>query len=249
LERSAQRPEGRQTSRVRVVMEYVKDLIVSGRIGAGEQIPTELEIARTLNVSRTPVREAIKILDAAGLVEIRRGAGTYVRQGMGASLAQLMLFQTYLDDASPRKLMEVRQVFERSCAEMAAQRRGEADLEAMRSAIDHLRDFAAQGDPAPRMDAILEADLAFHRAVYQAAHNELITTMANFVLDMVSPWIRRSIEVAGPGNAIRLHEIMLAMIESQNVGGAREVYARDPVILNMDHFRITLETPHETPQY
>lgn len=230
-------------------MEYVKGLIVGGQVQAGERIPTEIEIARTLNVSRTPVREAIKILDASGLVEIRRGAGTYVRRGMGASLAQLMLFQTYLGEASPRKLMEVRQVFERSCAELAAQRRDEADLDAMRRAIDRLRALADESDPGAHMDEILDADLAFHRSVYQAAHNELVATMANFVLDMVAPWIRRSIEVAGPGNAIRLHEIMLAMIESQNVGGAREVYARDPVIMNMDHFRITLETPDKTPQY
>jgi DNA-binding FadR family transcriptional regulator len=132
--------------------------------------------------------------------------------------------------------MEVRLIFERSCAELAAQRRTEEDLAAMRACIERLRPLAS-ADP-PDFEATVEADLAFHRAVYRAANNELVATLANFVLNMVSGWLRRSHASGGLADTVRLHEIMYTMIETRNSGGARECYAVDA---NMEHFRLMLE--------
>ena len=83
-----------------------------------------------------------------------------------------------------------------------------------------------------------EADLAFHRAIYRAAKNELVETLANFVLSMVSGWLRRSHAHGGLADTVRLHEIMYTMIETRNTGGAREAYRAE---VNMEHFRRILE--------
>lgn len=236
--------EKKRTSRVEVVIEYIKEAVTAGRLKGGDQLPTELELATLLGVSRTPVREAIKVLDMVGIIEVRHGTGTFVRDGVHAALAQLMLFQTYLRDTTPQKLMEVRQVFERSCAELAAERRTQEDLSAMRHSIEVSRQLA--DDSKATLEQVIEADLDFHKLVYRAAHNELLESVANFVLSMVAPWVGMSIERAGPHNAVKLHEVMYMMIESGNANAAREFanspdFAQgDPVDANMQHFRDTI---------
>lgn len=221
------------------VLAFVRAQIESGRWRPGDRLPNEAELCRELGVSRTPVREAVKVLEAAGVLAVRQGSGTFVRQDQAEALAPLLTLQQKVTCASPTALMELRRLFERACAELAAAHRTEFDLEAMRRAIDELRQLArAPGsDPA----AVLEADLCFHRAVYRAAHNELIELLANFMLTTVAPWIGKSLTVGGAEKAVRLHEIELAMIESQNPGGARECYTNDAIDRQMEHWRQTLE--------
>lgn len=226
----------KRLSRLEFVLEHIKQRIADGALRPGSQLPPESELARELGLSRTPVREAVKVLAAAGILTVKHGHGTFVSDGAQASLGQLLLFEIYLKDTTPQKLMEVRLIFERSCAELAAQRRTEEDLAAMRACIERLRPLAS-ADP-PDFEATVEADLAFHRAVYRAANNELVATLANFVLNMVSGWLRRSHASGGLADTVRLHEIMYTMIETRNSGGARECYAVDA---NMEHFRLMLE--------
>ena len=233
---STRNETGKPRSRLEVVLDHIKRGIAEGTLKAGAQLPPEIELARELGVSRTPVREAVKVLAASGIVDVRHGHGTFIANGAQASLGQLLLFEIYLKDTTPQKLMEVRMIFERSCAELAAQRRTDEDLAAMRACIERLRPLVA-ADPID-YDATLEADLDFHRAIYRAAQNELVTTLANFVLNMVSDWLRRSHESGGLQDTIRLHEIMYAMIETRNSGGARECYG---VEANMAHFKKMLE--------
>ncbi len=223
-------------SRLDFVLDYIKRKIADGSLGAGARLPAEVELAREIGVSRTPVREAIKVLAAAGIVDVRHGHGTFITSGPQASLAQLLLFQTHLQATTPQKLMEVRLIFERSCAELAARRRTADDLVAMRECIERLKRLT-QSVP-PDLDAITEADLDFHRAIYKATHNELVASVANFVLNMVADWVRKSHEVGEAMSTVRLHEIMYAMIETQNSGGARECYGAEA---NMAHFLSMLE--------
>ena len=235
--RAASGPGPKPLTRVEVVLDHIKDRIADGSLKAGSQLPTEIDLARALGVSRTPVREAVKVLAAAGVLEVRHGHGTFVATGSAqSSLAQLLLFEVHLRDTTPQKLMEVRTIFERSCAELAAQRRTAEDLAEMRACIERLR-AVLEVEP-PDFDAALEADLDFHRAIYRASKNELVATLANFVLNMVSVWLRRSHAAGGLKGTVRLHEVMYTMIETRNSGGAREAHGVEE---NMEYFREMLE--------
>jgi GntR family transcriptional repressor for pyruvate dehydrogenase complex len=229
-------PAAKPPSRLELVLDHIKSRIADGRLRPGDQLPPENELARELGLSRTPVREAIKVLAAVGIVVVRHGHGTFVSDGAQASLGQLLLFEIYLRDTTPQKLMEVRRIFERSCAELAAQRRTEDDLVEMRACIERLRPLVER--PHPDYDATVEADLAFHRAIYKASKNELVATLANFVSNMIAPWLRRSHANGGLEHTVRLHEIMYAMIEARNAAAARECYGADE---NMEYFRQILE--------
>ncbi len=239
----AQRKRGKEPeqSRVEKVLEAVKERLGNGTWKAGDRLPNEDELTLLLHVSRTPLREAIKILDVAGVLEIRRGTGTFVRDAPGASLSHLLLFQRHLSRANPQALMELRRLFERSCAELAASRRTDRDLAAMRAAIEDMRKLCVPGwrDLVP---AICATDKAFHRSIYAATHNEPIATIASLVLDMVSPFMIKSMHVGSPLYTVSLHEILYSMIERGNSAGAREVTAVGAVDVNLGHFLANLET-------
>jgi GntR family transcriptional repressor for pyruvate dehydrogenase complex len=237
--------ENPKASRVDRVIQYVKNQISEGSWTAGTRLPNENEVAKTLGVSRTPVREAIKVLAAAGLLETRQGHGTFVRSRISVSALQLALFQIHLEKTTPQKLMEVRELFEAACVELAAQRRTGNDLVAMELAIQRLRDEAVRR-PLDRA-AALEADIAFHRAVYAATHNELIQAIANLMLEMITPYIGKSHEAGQLQQSIRLHEMMLEAITAHDRGEQKLMRS---VRANMDHFRQTLElrAPEQKPR-
>ncbi len=230
----------KQPMRIQTVLEYVRDEIASGRLKPGSKLPVENEIAETLGVSRTPVREAVKILEAVGILDVRIGLGTYVQPSLQPSIAQLLMFQLYLRHTTPQKMMEARRIIERGCAELAADRRTPENLKEMADSIEVLESFSGREQEQP--EEALEADLAFHRAVCKATNNELINAIGNFVLDVVSPWVRQSLQLTGAAKAAEMHRAVLMMIEAQNAGAARECAAVTAVDLGMQHWLDSLQT-------
>ncbi|MFE0460342.1 FadR/GntR family transcriptional regulator [Kitasatospora sp. NPDC058965] len=155
-------------------VEIIGERIVRGTYPPGGSIHPDL-IEQELGVSKTVVREALRVLAAKGLIESRQKRGTYVRPRSDWNLldSDLLRWQghgvpavDFLDN-----LAEVRAIVEPAGARLAAQRRDEADLAAL---DDALAAMAAAGSDA---DAVVEADLLFHRALLAAAHNELLTRM------------------------------------------------------------------------
>ncbi|MEQ7009921.1 FadR/GntR family transcriptional regulator [Actinopolymorpha sp. B17G11] len=148
--------------------------ILSGELAEGETI--DLAALETeLEVSRTVLREALKVLAAKGLVDARQKRGTFVRPRSDWNLLDGdMIRWQYADrgdDAFLDNLHEVREVVEPAGARLAAVRRTEDDLAALDAALDEMA--AAVGVPAEEV----RADLAFHRALLTATHNELLLRM------------------------------------------------------------------------
>lgn len=227
-------PKKNQT-RVEFALDYITQEIAQGNLKAGDKLPNEKELAEQLGISRTPIREAMKTLAVAGLIDIRHGHGSYVRDEQSAPALPLHLFQLYLQDSTPEMLMELRDIFDRNSTELAAQRRTDEDLAKMRECIDRLRNLTQQ--PNAALDDMLKADLDFHRAVYDATGNKLIVTVAEFVLNMVAPWVKKSLDVSGRIRAVDLHEQMYASIKAQEVGTPN----RESVDANMKHFKQSLD--------
>jgi GntR family transcriptional repressor for pyruvate dehydrogenase complex len=246
LGRAAKKDSKKKPSRIDVVLEYVKNGITDRRFLPGQRLPTENEIAMETGVSRTPVREAVKILDAMGVLEVRVGSGTYVRSSLAPSVAQILLFQLYLQQTTPEKLMEARRMIERNCAELAARRRTAEDLAVMGERIEALAECAERPDAT--LSEMVEADVGFHRAKFRATGNELVEAIANFVLDMVEPWIGRSLQIAGAAQAAYNHRLEYTMIEAGNAVAARESVVFSAVDVGMEHWLRSLQaesTPDE----
>lgn len=148
--------------------------ILSGELSEGQTI--DLAALETeLDVSRTVLREALKVLAAKGLVDARQKRGTFVRPRSDWNLLDgdviRWQFADRTDDAFLDNLHEVREVVEPAGARLAALRRTDADIAALQETLDAMA--IAVGKPVDEV----AADLRFHRALLSATHNELLVRM------------------------------------------------------------------------
>lgn len=151
----------------------LRERLASGTWEIGERLPSEVELARQLGVGRSTVREAIRVLAHSGLLETRQGAGTFVlAHADGAE------WEDRLREAAPLEVHELREALELQAARLAAARRTERDLERIEFTLAE-RDRLASGT---RGEALVDADLAFHRAVVAAAHNALLDELHGSLL-------------------------------------------------------------------
>ena len=156
------------------IVEQMGVRIVGGTYPPGALLFSE-HLEGEFAVSKTVVREALKVLAAKGLVESRQKRGTVVlpRESWNLLDGDVLRWQggeppnfTFLE-----KLAEVREIVEPPAARLAAQRRTQEDLDVLRAALDDMA--AALKDP----DAMVAADLRFHHALLDAAHNEVLSRM------------------------------------------------------------------------
>jgi GntR family transcriptional regulator, transcriptional repressor for pyruvate dehydrogenase complex len=135
----------------------------------GDALPSQQELADQLGVSRPVLREAMQRLEAAGLVEIRHGSGSYVARPPAETLLERILGQFTHDQAVD--LLEARMVIEAECAALAAVRATDEDFEAMQAAVDKIRELADQGE------LTIDGADAFHEALTAASHNSVLTML------------------------------------------------------------------------
>ncbi|MDQ6525793.1 FadR/GntR family transcriptional regulator [Nocardioides sp. LHD-245] len=160
----------------------MRALFESGEWEVGTRIPPEPALAAALGVSRNTVREAVKALAHLGLLQVRRGDGTYV----AATTEMQALMHKQLDRVEIEHLLEVRHAIEVRAAALAAARRTDDDLAGLDAIMARRRDAVRDGDGP----ASVEADVDFHRAVVAAAHNPLLVEL----YDGLVPTLRASIQ-------------------------------------------------------
>jgi DNA-binding FadR family transcriptional regulator len=148
------------------------DAIQQGLLPAESRLPTEQALGEQYGVSRTVVREAISMLKREGLVASHQGRGTYVT---AAPSVALRLPSPQGNPASVREILEIRSALEVKAATLAAVRRTDTHLRAMRNALEELDDAVRRGENGVR------EDLAFHRSVVLATGNDHFVATLDFL--------------------------------------------------------------------
>ncbi|TCV94687.1 GntR family transcriptional regulator [Luteibacter rhizovicinus] len=160
------------------VIQELGRLIVSGELEAGKGLPREELLAERMNVSRTALREAMKVLSAKGLIESRQKTGTRVREAIYWNQldADVLAWRcaSMPTESFVEKLVEMREIIEPAAAAAAARRRTPEQLAVIKAAYDAM-------DASETLDAWAEADLAFHESMLQATNNELMTSLFSVI--------------------------------------------------------------------
>jgi DNA-binding FadR family transcriptional regulator len=165
----------------------IRDAIVSGKLIVGDRLPSEAELSEQFEVSRPTVREALKRLAAQSLIRTQRGAfgGAFVnRLSYADAHAQQITTSTLLlgmNDVSFDTACEARFAMERACARLAAERRAPDHLATMRAEITR------QGQPGLSDEAFCASDVAFHRALVDAAGNPVLSYQLAGAVEAMQP--------------------------------------------------------------
>jgi len=158
-----EKPDTRITARL---IGRIKAMIASGAISPGAKFPPERQLAVEFGVNRASVRQALKVLEIMGVLSQRVGDGTYLSDSAETILNEPIDFLVLLDDLSQHELFETRQMMEPELAARAAERATSEDLASLRNAIQSMEKSKTTRER-------LNADLAFHAAIFRASGNRI----------------------------------------------------------------------------
>jgi len=198
------------------IAEQLAALISGGRLKPGQQLPTEHALARDFGVGRTSVREGLQTLRALGIIEARKGLGTFVsEQDPADPHAQ---FERW---ASGRALAIGELIQARIALEPVA-----AALAAVRASDEQIAELAAQhaGHLAPGQDvqAVVDADQAFHTTIMAASANPFLIRCYEILVPEIMAFRRRTLALPLPDQSAHGHGAILDAIRQRDPGAARK---------------------------
>jgi GntR family transcriptional regulator, transcriptional repressor for pyruvate dehydrogenase complex len=200
------------------IVQQIEESVQKGELKPGDQLPAEPELAQQFRVSRTAVREAVKVLREKGLVEAYSGRGTFITDGTSQAMRQsLDLMIKIGQPEGSARLVEVRGILEPEIAALAATRVEPQLLASMREAI------AVMDRALDDADTFIEADNDFHLLVAEAAANPLILSLIDSIVGLLREQRMRIFRVNGGGERGQFHhKRIFAAIERRDPEGARE---------------------------
>jgi GntR family transcriptional repressor for pyruvate dehydrogenase complex len=195
------------------IVRQIKTMIGEGRLKSGDQLPPERDLAEKFLVSRTSVREALRALESVGLIEIRPGEGTFVREISVDALVEPLALVLLSQRAMIEELFEARRLLEPAIAGLAAQRATKDEVQEMERILE------AQAKEIGSGNTGLAQDAAFHAAIGTAAHNRAITRIVHAVMDLLAQ--SREEAISTPGRPTRSHEDHRRILAAIRAGDAQ----------------------------
>lgn len=198
-------------SLVDIALEQIRGRIDDGSWPLGQRLPPEPELAEALGISRNTVREAVRVLTFSGVLEVRQGDGTYVRACADPLDTMLVLARSSVEQA-----LEARGVIEVEASRLAAQRRTDADIRALRDALE-----ASALRHGGALDDYIEHDLIFHQRVVDSAHNPVLSELYRYFSQVIRAGLERTIgDPSRPQPSFELHRELLDAIERGDADAA-----------------------------
>jgi GntR family transcriptional repressor for pyruvate dehydrogenase complex len=205
-------------------------IMEENRYEPGSKLPNENELSAALQVSRTTLREAISFLVAQGVLEIRRGKGTYVSETLPDTGLNLTALSSLRAKERAMDLFEMRLIFEPETVALACQRATDEELQLIRKKAERMEQVAASGGDWPL------ADQEFHMALIKASHNEYMRRLYPIINGAVNEILQIS------QNRQQMQEIALAdnRLILEFLMKRDETGARHAMSIHMKHLINTL---------
>ncbi|HUU50801.1 MAG TPA: FadR/GntR family transcriptional regulator [Nitrospinota bacterium] len=198
------------------IVDQIKKMIIQGSLKIGDRLPSERELAESLKVSRTSVREALRTLENMGLVECRSGDGNFVKDLTVDSLANSIALRIPLQKGTILQLFELRKIIEPGIVRIAAERVTDEDILRMESIIDKQKSIVEQGK------SIADIDDEFHRSIAVASKNKMIMRIINTVIGLETETNESNIEIKErPRQSLKSHMNILKYLKAREQEKAR----------------------------
>ena len=206
------------------IADRIRSAIRLGTLAVGDRLPSERELVSSLGVSRVTVRDALRILEAQGLFEIRVGAkgGAYVQAPLPELIAQGLNDMVSMASLDPQEVTEVRQILELGIIQLACDRATKADIEELLAICDRADSAVATGEYD------LTLSLEFHARLNEATHNDAFQLLLEVFQEAVASSLRMAQSAQSPTGrqGASEHREIVNCIAAGDIEGARAVMSR-----------------------
>ncbi|MDY4509643.1 MAG: GntR family transcriptional regulator [Candidatus Faecousia sp.] len=198
------------------VMDGIIRQIISGELVPGGKLPTEMELCRQFGAGRNSVREAVKKLQAYGILYIKRADGTFVSETYNRKMLDPMLYSLILQHNSWKDFVELRAVIDIGTLNIIVQR---TDINSFLPELYRTYgELSAElHSPEPSLERVLELDMKFHSRIAGAANNPMLETITEYITLLTLPsrreTTRKVMESGEIDNFVELHRRLLTVIE------------------------------------
>ena len=171
-----------------LVLNKIKDALLNRELNPGDMMPSETELTKSLGVSKSSVREAIKMLEILGVVESIQGKGTFVKKKADSKSINPLLFELITYQGNNEHIYNLRKMFEPAYCLMAQKNATNEDLENIEMTIKNFKYKIETNNQTA------ESDIAFHKALLAATHNGYVIKIGNTILELFRASIQTSME-------------------------------------------------------
>lgn len=206
------------------IIKQIRQLIKTGAIKAGDKLPPERGLAQAFKVSRVSVREAIRVLESAGLVETRVGDGTYVVTSSVENLVEPLARAMTGGRESLMEIFAIRKMLEPQIASLAAQRATDDEIAQLKETLSRQTENIGDGR------LVTEIDYSFHLLLAKISKSEVFWKIYCTLDDLINQTREEGLEEGNrPQKSVEGHEEIISTIDK-----------RDPVLAKkamLNHLR------------
>lgn len=207
------------------VVQQIRELITSGELHPGDKLPPEQELEKQLSVSRSSIREALRVLEAEGFVEVRRGSGTYITSSTAKKTKGEIA--NWLEQRKDLLLqvLKVRESLEGLNAALCAENATKEEQAWIRTLLANMEKIIAEKMPGSEvdLDKMVDLDSKFHLAVSQASGNDVCNEITSQIVPAFQEGNKAVIYVSDQADAtLKDHLAILVAIEARNPKAAEK---------------------------
>jgi GntR family transcriptional repressor for pyruvate dehydrogenase complex len=212
-------PVGNDTV-VEKVIQQLTTAISKGRFKLGEKLPSEFELMDELHVSRNSLREAMKMLATMGIVDIRRGDGTYICSQVKPNFIDSVIYSMMLESSSDEEIVELRQTLDEAVLKMAISKRTPQDIAKLQSYITQMRNYFKNGE----ISQAARLDYEFHLYLTECCKNPFLARIVKGVYQLFERSIEKNIRTEELfAKADEHHQNILNCLIDRDYGRVNEV--------------------------
>ena len=197
-----------------VADDILSMITIEKKFMPGEKLPNENELSEELKISRTTLREAIRILATNGILEIQRGKGTFVKKDFkGDNIEEISSLSKI--KANAKDLYEMRLIFEPEAAYLAVERASDAEIKRILSLGEEIEEYIKLGKDRT------EIEQAFHKSIAKATHNEFMNKLMPVIYQAIDKGVALSEKKeTAVKDTITDHRMIMDFIKNRNAEGA-----------------------------
>lgn len=211
------------------IVDEIKSYIKKNKLSPGDKLPNQQELCDIMGVSKTPLREALRILQALNVITVENGKGIYVKK---SSQFKIQTTINVDEKKSIIEMLELRKAIENFAVKLAVERATEREVAQIENIFDKMSEKSLKGESEP------DEDKEFHRLVYRASKNKVLIDMLDNIYDILDVLWKNPLGIGSAMNELKLHSDILESIKQKRPEKAEKAVSKliDSEIMLIKHY-------------